>query len=283
VTPTSEAGAHALDARSVWAIHMTARRVLEVVVRQFEAAGIEALGVKGVVTAHTLYREPTERPMGDVDLRIRADDFERAGRIARDAGWKIAEWKPAYRAFTLSVEGLGVAVDVESAVGPPGLCGLSVSEMLSRATRGAGGADVRVPELHDHAVLLSVNLFKDKFTMALPWAIEDTRRIVEAAGFDEDRFVDRARRAKVASIGWIVADWMARERGSASWKRIREKLGGERAPRPLYAWAFRRLQEKAPLALATRLLARIGADQAAMWSGALGRALAWQWASRARL
>jgi len=77
---------------------------------------------------------------------------------------------------------------------------------------------------------------------------------VVAAGFFEDRFVERARRAKVGSIAWIVADWMVRERRSAAWGRIREKLGGDRAPRPMYAWAFRRLGERAPEAIATRVL-----------------------------
>ena len=261
----------------MWASQLTGRRALEVVVRGFERAGVDVLAVKGVVTCHLLYPDPTERPMGDVDLRIRVEDVERAAQVARDAGWTIADWKPAYGAFVLFVEGLSVSVDVESVIGAPGLCGLSIAEMLSRSTRGIGGVDVRVPELHDHAVLLSVNVFKDKFAMAFPWSLEDARRVVEAAGFDEDRFVERARRAKVGSIAWIVADWMVRERRSAAWGRIREKLGGDRAPRPMYAWAFRRLGERAPEAIATRVLARVGADDARMWIGALWSALALEW------
>jgi hypothetical protein len=133
---------------------------------------------------------------------------------------------------------------------------------------------VRVPELHDHAVLLCVNVFKDKFELALPWALEDARRIGEGVGFDADRFATRARHAKVACIAWIVADWMARKRGSAGWSVARAKLGGPRAPRRLYAWAFRRLEETAPKSLATRLVARVGADDAGMWVEALAKALA---------
>jgi hypothetical protein len=263
--------------RDAWAVQVTGKRALEVVVRGFEKAGIEVLAVKGMVTAHLLYEDPTERLMGDVDVRIRPEDFQRGARVAREQGWEIWQWKPAYGAFVLIVEGLGVSVDVESVIGAPGLCGLTIAEMLSRSTGGIGGIDVRIPELHDHAVLLAVNVFKDKLTKSSEHAREDVRRIVEAKGFDADAFVARARTSKVASIAWIVADWMVRENGSAAWGRIRAKLGGDRGPRPVYARAFRWLGERAPEAMATRLLARVGSDDPRMWWGALVRAVALEW------
>jgi hypothetical protein len=133
--------------------------------------------------------------------------------------------------------------------------------------------------LHDHAVLPSINVFKDKLSRASLWGIEDARRIVEAEGFDLDRFVDLARRSSVASIVWIVADWMVRKKASEPWKQIRDKLGRDGPPRPLYAWAFRELAERAPTALPTRLLARVGSDDPRMWAGALRQAAALTWRS----
>ena len=53
-----------------------------------------------------------------------------------------------------------VLVEVETSVGPPGLCGLAVDTMIAHATRGAEGH--LEPELHEHALLLAVNVFKDK-------------------------------------------------------------------------------------------------------------------------
>jgi Uncharacterised nucleotidyltransferase len=278
----AEAGTSATDARAVWATHVTAKRALDVVATGFERAGVDVMAVKGIVTSRFLYREPTERPMGDVDLRIRAEDFRKARRVAEKEGWSVWQWKPSYGAFVLVVEDLAVSIDVESVIGAPGLCGLSIAEMLERATRGAYGLDVRVPELHDHAVLLCVNVFKDKLAGAALWALEDVKRIVEVPEFDAERFVRLARRSKVASIVWIVADWMVRERGSEAWGRIRRELGGERAPRPLYAWAFRRLRERAPKAMATRVLARVGSDDPRMWMGALARGVMLEWGDLGR-
>jgi hypothetical protein len=251
-----------------------ASRALETVTKRFDAAGIDTLAVKGVVTAHTLYSDPAERPLADADVRIRPEDVARAADIAREAGWRIDAWRPAYGAFVVVVPGLSVPVDVESVIGAPGLCGMSIAEMLTRATRGAGPVDVRVPELHDHAVLMVVNVFKDKLARAAPWAIEDARRIVEVPEFGVDRFVDRARSAKVSGMAWIVADWMTRQKTSAGWAAVRHALGGARAPRPVYARVFLELQERAPDAMATRVLARIGSDDPGMWIAALRKAVA---------
>jgi hypothetical protein len=263
--------------RAVWANQLIASRALETVTKRFDAAGIDALAVKGVVTAHTLYSDPAERPLADADVRIRPEDVERAAGIARGAGWHIGAWRPAYGAFVVVVPGLSVPVDVESVIGAPGLCGMSIAEMLTRATRGAGPVDVRVPELHDHAVLMVVNVFKDKLSRAAPWALEDARRIVEVPGFGVDRFVDRVRSAKVVGIAWIVADWMTRQKTSVTWTTVRHALGGAHAPRPVYARLFRMLHERAPEAVATRVLARVGSDDAGMWLGALRKAVALEW------
>jgi hypothetical protein len=273
-----DAGASANDERAVWAFHLAARSALVGATKILEGAGIPSLAVKGAVTAYSLYRAPTERPLGDVDVRIRPADVERAAQAFKRAGWRVADWKPAYGAFVAELG--NVCVDVESVIGAPGLCALSIEEMLSRSTRGLAGTEVRVPELHDHAVLLCVNVFKDKFELALPWALEDARRIGEGVGFDADRFAARARHAKVACIAWIVADWMVRKRGSAGWSLARAKLGGTRAPRRLYAWAFRKLEERAPRSLATRLWARVGADDKGMWVEGLIKALALEMGSR---
>jgi Uncharacterised nucleotidyltransferase len=266
----------------VWASHVTALRVLETVVPVFEKAGIPTLAVKGVVTAHTLYGDPAERPIGDVDLRIRPEDFRRAMRVAEDAGWEIVERKPAYGAFGMFVGGLGVGVDVESVVGAPGMCGLSIAEMLGRAEwRDFGGVRVRVPEVHDHAVLMCVNLFKDKMVLALPWAVEDARRIVGAEGFEVGVFLGRAQGAKVAGMAWIVADWMG-ERGGMGWEAVKMGLGGKKAPRPHYSFAFQWLSKRRPSSYPMRLLARLGADDLGILRGfrALRDATSFEWTKR---
>jgi hypothetical protein len=79
VTPwPEEAGPEANDARATWAMHEAARGALVAATRVLGEVGVPSIAVKGIVTAYWLYEDPTERSIGDVDLRIRPEDFRRA-------------------------------------------------------------------------------------------------------------------------------------------------------------------------------------------------------------
>jgi hypothetical protein len=269
------------SALAVSVSHIVAQAALAKMLPRLEAAGIASLLVKGVVTAHELYNDPGERPIRDIDLRVVPERFEDLLRVARQERWTLRSCSKPYRNVVI---GLGnVEVDVECAVGPPGLCALRVGDMLGRAVwirPPRGGPAMRKPELHDHAVLLCVNLFKDKLTRAAPWAVTDVLRVAALPAFDGDHFIARARASDVASIAWIVADWMASEHGSAPWGAVLARIGG--APRPLYARAYRALGARDDGSLALRLLARAGADSRRRQALALATAVYWAGERRCR-
>ena len=99
VTPwPEEAGVEANDTRATWAMHVAARRALGKATKLLGEAGVPSLAVKGVVTAHGLYQEPRERPIGDVDVRIRPEDFR--GRSGGDRGREPAAQIPRCRSTT---------------------------------------------------------------------------------------------------------------------------------------------------------------------------------------
>ena len=219
---------------ATWAWHeeslVSLRRALDVL----DAAGVPALVVKGMVLAYLLYDDVARRPMTDVNLRVRPRDFVRAARAMRAAGFPV-DWTS--RQLGALVFWVGrVTVELESSVGPPGLSALGVAEMMTRSGERvlSGGLRVREPELHDHAVLLVVNAFKDKLFGCMPWALDDLELI--ATRLDVDTFLGRVRAARLTTIAWIVADWMA--------TRARERALA-RPPRPPRAAA-------APAALRAR-------------------------------
>ena len=75
---------------------------------------------------------------------------------------------------------------------------------------------------------------------------------------------------------WIVADWMARERGAAAWRVVRAELGAD-PPRRVYARALRGLRAVAPRGdFLLRVLARAAADGAGLRAVALARMAWWQ-------
>jgi hypothetical protein len=229
-----------------------------------------------------LYEDVADRTMLDVDIRIRRRDFGSFRRMAREAGWRLVTIAQTYR--NLVFEFPGMPLEVEAAVGPPGLCALTVEAMLSRAAPFlfAPGFSLLVPELHDHAVVLLVNVFKDKMTTAFPRAISDLERVSRQPSFSVEVFVERAIESRIATIGWLVAGWLE-SRGSASWGAVRSLLERRGRLRRSYAHLFRRLLRHAdrnPLAL--RVLARVGADTGIMQARALATALAWELEMRLR-
>jgi hypothetical protein len=252
---------------------MLARTVLEDVATELGRAGVDTLAVKGIVTATWLYADPSERPLGDVDVRIRPADFGEAYRVCQRAGWDVSRRVWTYRNLTLTVKGF--PVDVESYVGPPGLAALAVTEMFDRATRDPGG--FWVPEPHDHAVLLTVNVFKDKLTRAFPWSLDDAERVVRAKGIDVGMFVERLRQARVMALGWVVADWMVRERKSEGWGEVLARIERTGRPRPRFTRVVRDLVARDdPFSLPLRLLARMASDDPTRWPGAILRSAAWE-------
>lgn len=256
--------------RNAWIRQTIGVQALAAVLR---AIGVsEVLPVKGIVTARTLYADPAERPLFDIDVRVPAERLPDVLAFGRAAGHEVVTSAPAYGNVVLDVG--GVQVDFESTVGPPGLTDLSVRAMLGRARidEALFGFPALVPETNDHAIVLAVNLFKDKLHVAMPWSVSDLVRLAATPAFDPEAVAERAREARCAAIMWIVADWLAGE--SEGLRRVRAAFG-PRPPRPAYARLYRTATKLAPKALATRLLARAGADDPLLQARALGTSLAY--------
>jgi hypothetical protein len=222
-----------IDDLAALGFHMRARAVLERVLARLDAAGVDALVVKGAVVASWLYAREIDRPIRDLDLRVRPRDRDRAVRaLAAMPGARILVASRAYASAVLSID--RVEVDVETTLGPPFLCALSVDAMLARAerTRAALGFSHLRPELHDHALLLALNVFKDRLADLPRWRLRDLERVAALPAFDPATFAARAAEARCTTIVHVVARHVASACDDPRWAALADRI----APaRPRYA------------------------------------------------
>jgi hypothetical protein len=222
-----------------WARQELALSITERAFATLEKNGIRAMPVKGLVLARQVY-DITERPISDVDLLVEPADVRRALAVARTEGWTVVWDTRLVGSFNFVLEGL--AFDLKSSLGPPGMSALGVSTMLARAveTRESLGFLHRRIELHDHVLLLAIDAFKDGLGRGKPWAREDLVRLAAVADFSARSLVDRAIDARLQTMLALVADWVLASGPAPSWSTIRELV--QKMPlRSHYIARYRRL------------------------------------------
>jgi hypothetical protein len=260
-------------------MHMSAGAALREVHAAAALEGVALLPVKGVVTGLTLYDDVSERPIADVDVRIRPRDFPALVHAMRR--FTRLRLSRSYGNLVLDVD--GVAIDFETSIGPPGLSGLRVDAMLERAgvLRHPLGFEMRAPDLHDHALVLCVNAFKDKIVHAGRHSLEDLSRIVRTPTFDPNRFVACAVSSQSVTLAFVVAEHFARRSqlgdpratASSAWSAI-ARLLAPHVSRTAYAGLLSELVARGdPLPNVLRVLARLGHDAPTMRAIAVLRML----------
>ena len=155
----------------------------------------------------------------------------------------------------------GVEIGLEAMIGPPFVCAIGVEDMLARAEEAVeplGFSHTR-PEIHDHALLLAINLFKDH---VLPGAssVEDLARIARRDEFDARRFADRVREAGCTTIVHVVARHIAETRRDEPWSAIAILVPPRRRRYAERQGAARLRGEREPSELVLRLESRAASD-----------------------
>lgn len=249
------------DPAAVAAMHLAAADATHHVLGAFADAGIAAIPVKGILTARMLYASIEQRPIRDVDLRILPADLPRALDVVRRQGWELVSRMRVYGSAGFRARGF--PFDLETHVGAPFMSGLTVAEMLSRATvrQDPLGFPHRHPELHDHALLLCLNVYKDHLVHAADWAVRDVERIVGHPRFNPAELARRARAAGNATMLYVLSTWLVQHRRVELWQGVLSEL--RLPPRPVYARAMSSLLQRRSKARSTmmRLLARQASDR----------------------
>lgn len=249
---------------SAWATLEMRLHALAAFTEILEAAKVPSLPIKGACLARSLYDSPGERPLVDVDLLVLPHDFGKVLKLARAHRFPLVWDSKQLGNVNVVVERTNI--DIATSLGPPGTSAMGVSTLLSRATRATqplGFSHLRI-DLHDHALVVAIDAFKDKLG-SKPSSREDLRRLAKLPGFDPKRLVAVAREAKLETLVAIVAAWVQEDEPSPPWEAVLVELSGDRLG-SLYARAFRRWSGKREARLyrlPLALLARAASDSQA--------------------
>lgn len=136
-------------------------------------AGVAVLLVRGAWLAVHAYEHASLRPMSDIDLVVRDEDLRRASRALRAAGL-IGRHAP-------------VALDLHTVRSMPGVRTVRWAEQVwDRAvSTSIAGHSVRVPEVHDHVLLIAAHLaLHHGFGAAGLKGLYDLHRLIESEALD---------------------------------------------------------------------------------------------------
>ena len=169
--------------------------------------GIEVTLLKGAALAITKYHGFAERPMADIDLLVSPDKAQRAHELMRNAGWAHdnpqhpdGAWVDHHHLPPLSDKsGSGLRLEIHVA---PLASGnpfrLDYRDLLEGSTEvDVGGARVRVPEPHMHAVHAAIHFaWSHRFTGGRLNVFRDLAALHASGSVTWDNLVAAARRTR---------------------------------------------------------------------------------------
>lgn len=128
---------------------MLATELVGDVARRLARSGIEVMPVKGALLQHWLYDDPSERPLTDVDLLVRPDDFGTAVARLETAGYQRTRHGSVGGSVMRTP--FGLALDLHSQLFDHARYRMPTRDLFVRSAADdvLYGASVRIPSVRD--------------------------------------------------------------------------------------------------------------------------------------
>jgi hypothetical protein len=188
------------------------RRSAAVFLDAAREAGILVAPIKGLVVSALLYEDPLERPFGDVDVLAKRADVRRIASLARSRNWPVVRDSKSLGTLNVIVPP-GIAIDVRSAIGPPGFASLSAEQALarSRVVQDARitASETRLLAEYDQLLILVVDALLDKLHFRSAQRCADLKRAADAWVDNPEDFAAHARAAGLCVASAVVFRWVS--------------------------------------------------------------------------
>jgi hypothetical protein len=199
--------------------------------RALSSRGIDHLLLKGPHLGWTVYADPAERPYSDLDVLVRAEQFDDAVTALTEGGFapkgglegRSATWASAYNQQHVSPHGW--LVELHRELAPHGQYPIDYAGLFSRAEAFLFGAiPARGLATEDLLLHLVVHAGKTAFADIEPKHIEDVAVLVVRCEVQWDVFVQRARSAGCSAASWVLFSAAVQMHGAQIPEDVRKRL-----------------------------------------------------------
>lgn len=149
----------------------------------FAGKGLHVLPLKGCALADTLYRDPSLRPMGDLDLLIREEEIPSAVPLLREFGYRT-EGENAPGEYLFVHEEAQPHLDAHTALDPSGRFGISTPDLWEAAgplPANSAGSDPMAAPAPEWETLSVQHLFVHSLIHAARHRLDSLVPLVDAA------------------------------------------------------------------------------------------------------
>lgn len=171
------------------------RPILEQAIGAIVGAGLRVARIKGVAYATRIYRDPAERPMGDIDLLVPASEHAEAQATLERLGYRArasrVERSRFHHATTLERD--GAAIDLHRAIVQPLRSRVDSAGLWSRAQPDPAGGYRLAPV--DEALIHLVHMARHELMVPLINYVDAARLL---AGVTRTSVRERAREWRVS-------------------------------------------------------------------------------------
>lgn len=189
--------------------HLALSDALRAMLLAFTQQGIRCAPLRGLALAQQLYRDPSLRPMGDIDLLVRKRDLPAVTMILKEMGYRVCDRRPGFAqefSYTLEffkTEPVPIIVEPHWTIAyPPFVERLDMDAVWRRCVPGrACGVETLVLSPEDALLNLCLHLLHHGDQVA-PWRVDEVDAYVRRPprGLTWPRLVETARQAGVGRL-----------------------------------------------------------------------------------
>lgn len=181
------------------------------IIKELIDKGISVIPVKGILSVKELYENMSLRPMADIDLFVKEEEYTKAIAVLKDKGYRESDFLPLRRwereNFRIALTKRGqipVTIELHKRFAQPGRFELSYKDALENVTSmNLEGLELRTFNREFTFLFLIHHLGMHYFNVKLIW-VADIVRFLYKEKLDWDKIIEYVKKYKMNTVLYLT-------------------------------------------------------------------------------